>query len=425
MPNTTTETRGRRVAIVDGVRTPFAKRDTELRGLTALDLGAACVAELLHRTGIDVGEIDQVVYGQVIASLDAPNIAREITLRCGLPMTLDAFTVSRACTTSYQAVVSAADAIRCGTIGVAIAGGADSASSVPLVVSDRLGDAIKQVAGHGSLRDRAGALSRLRPRDVVPRSPAIAELSTGLSMGESAEKMAKDNGIGREEQDDFAHRSHQLASAAWRAGRFDAEVMRLPVPPEYQHTFAADNLVRHDSDREAYAALPPVFDREHGTITAGNSSPLSDGASAALVMSEQRAARLGLEPLCFIRSHAFAAVDPTDQLLIGPVEATPIALDRAGVTLADLDLVDMHEAFAAQMLSVLQAFEQRGIGEVDRDRLNVNGGSIALGHPFAATGTRQLVQTAHELRRRGGELALCTACAAGGLAAAIVLEAAA
>lgn len=413
-----------RVAIIDGVRTPFAKQRTVYRDLTAVDLGALCVAELLHRTGIDETEIDQVVYGQVVPSLHSTNIGRDLALRCGLPLDLDAYSVSRACTTSYQSIVSAAHGIRCGDIDVAVAGGADSASATPVAISETLRETILKVKDDDSLRHRVRALAALRPADLKPAIPALTEPSTGLTMGESAEKMAKDNHISREEQDDFAHRSHILASRAWKEGKFDDEVMQVYVPPRYEQVVTEDNLVRHDSDRDAYAALRPVFDPDHGTITAGNSSPLSDGASAVLLMSESRANALGLVPLGFVRSHAFAAVDPTDQLLIGPVDATPTALERAGLTLADMDLVDMHEAFSAQMLAVLRAFERDGIGAVDMDRLNVNGGSIALGHPFAATGARQIIQTLNELRRRGGDLALCTACAAGGLAAAIVLEAA-
>jgi acetyl-CoA acyltransferase len=243
------------------------------------------------------------------------------------------------------------------------------------------------------------------------------------------------NQISREAQDRFAHRSHVLAAKAWDEGKFDAEVMALHVPPEYEVTVTQDTTVRHDSQLEKYADLPPVFDKRHGTITAGNSSPLTDGASALIMMTEDKARALGLPILGFIRSYAFTAVDPSDQLLIGPAYATPLALKRAGMTFSDMALIDQHEAFSAQILSVVQAFEsaefareklgqEEPVGKVDWDRFNVNGGSIALGHPFAATGVRQIIQTLHELRRRGEQFALCGACAAGGLAAALVLEAA-
>ena len=253
-------------------------------------------------------------------------------------------------------------------------------------------------------------------------------------MGESAEKMAKENHISRRAQDEFAHRSHMLAAKAWDEGKLDDEVMEVFVPHRFEESIRQDNLVRKESDLENYAKLKPAFDRAHGTVTAGNSSPLTDGASALLLMREDKAKAHGFDVLGFIRSYAFAALDPAGQLLMGPSYATPIALDRAGITLSDLDLIDMHEAFAAQILSNTQAFESKEwaeknlgrsekIGEIDWDKFNVTGGSISIGHPFAATGARQITQTLRELKRRGGNLALCTACAAGGLGAAMVLEA--
>jgi acetyl-CoA acyltransferase len=252
-------------------------------------------------------------------------------------------------------------------------------------------------------------------------------------MGESAEKMAKENGISREAQDAFAHRSHSRAAKAWAEGKFDAEVMHFEVPPRYAETVVVDNIVRKDGTLEGYAGLKPVFDKRYGTITAGNSSPLTDGAAALILMSEEKAKALGYTPLGYLRSFAYAAVDPGWQLLQAPPFAAPVALERAGVKLADLDLVDMHEAFAAQVLSNLQAFaskkfaeEKLGraepLGEVPDDKLNVNGGSIAIGHPFGATGARMIHQTLRELGRRNGNLALITVCAAGGLGAAVVLE---
>ncbi len=425
---------GTRVAIVAGLRTPFAKQGTAYRNMSALDLGKTVVAELLARTGVDPHQIQQVVYGQVVPSLAAPNIAREIVLLTGMPRDIEAFSVSRACATSYQSTVSVAQAIETGTIDCGVAGGADSASDVPIAVSKKLASALIEANKARTLKDRLAAFSGLSPKDFLPVPPALKEYSTGLTMGESAEKMAKENHISRAAQDEIAHMSHSRAAKAWADGRLAEEVMEVYVPPQYD-AFKEDNLVRKDSSIEGYAKLKPVFDRKHGTITAGNSSPLTDGASALLLMSEEKAKALGLTPLGYIRSYAFAALDPAGQMLMGPSYATPKALDRAGVKLSDLDLIDMHEAFAAQVLSNTQAFASKkfaeeklgrseAIGAVDLDKLNVNGGSIAIGHPFAATGARQITQTLRELRRRGGELALCTACAAGGLGAAMILEAA-
>jgi acetyl-CoA acyltransferase len=423
----------RRVAIVSGLRTPFAKQGSSYKNLSALDLGKIVVAELISRTGIDPKHVQQVVYGQVIPSLTVPNIAREIVLGTGMPRNIEAYSVARACATGYQAAVNVAEAIHAGVIECGIAGGADSASDVPMAVSKRLREALLQVNKARSVSDKLRALSGLAISDVVPVTPALKEPSTGLSMGESAEKMAKENGISRADQDAFAHRSHLLSAQAWADGRLREEVMSVFVPPGYE-PFDEDNLVRKDSELEAYAKLKPVFDRNYGTVTAGNSSPLTDGASALLIMTEKKAKSLGLEVLGFLRSYAFSAVDPAEQLLMGPAYAAPLALERADLKLKNMDLIDMHEAFSAQVLSNIQALESaefaqqklgrdKRVGKIDWDKLNVLGGSIALGHPFAATGARQITQTLRELRRRGGQFALCTACAAGGLGAAVVLEA--
>jgi acetyl-CoA acyltransferase len=424
----------RRVAIVSGLRTPFAKQGTAYRNLSALDLGKIVVAELVQRTGIDPLAVEQVVYGQVIPSLSVSNIAREIVLGTGLPRRIEAYSVVRACATSYQSTVNVAESIMAGAIDCGIAGGADSASDVPMAVSKKLSEALVKMSKARSFSEKLRAFSGIGASDLLPVPPALKELSTGLTMGESAEKMAKENGISREDQDAFAHRSHSLAAQAWADGRLREEVMPVFVPPRYEPV-EEDNLVRKDSELEAYSKLKPVFDRRYGTVTAGNSSPLTDGASALLLMSEKKAKALGLDVLGYLRSYAFAAVDPAEQLLMGPAYAAPLALDRAELKLKNMDLIDMHEAFAAQVLSNIQAFESdtfsqhklgrdKRLGKVDFDKLNVSGGSIALGHPFAATGARQISQTLRELRRRGGEFALCTACAAGGLGAAMVLEAA-
>jgi len=428
------ESNGKRVAIVAGLRTPFAKQWSAYREVSALDLANLVVSELLQRIDLDPNEIQQVVYGQVIPSVEAPNIAREIVLATGMPKSIEAYSVSRACATSYQSTVNVAEAIMAGVIDTGLAGGADSASNVPITVSKRLAEALVAATKARSIGERMQAFAGLRPRDLAPVPPAIKEFSTGLSMGESAEKMAKENHISREAQDEFALRSHSLAAKAWAEGKFDDEVMEVFVPNRFKETIREDNLVRKDGDLEKYAKLKPAFDRNHGTVTAGNSSPLTDGASALVLMREDKAKAHGFDVLGFIRSYAFAGLDPAGQLLMGPSYASPLALDRAGVKVSDLDLIDMHEAFAAQILSNTQAFESaewaekhlgrpEKIGDIDWDKFNVTGGSISIGHPFAATGARQITQTLRELKRRGGNLALCTACAAGGLGAAMVLEA--
>ncbi|HMR80033.1 MAG TPA: acetyl-CoA C-acyltransferase, partial [Polyangiaceae bacterium] len=317
---------GRRVAVGAGLRTPFAKSGTAYRNLSALDLGKMVVAELLERSNVRPEDVQQLVYGQVVPSLSAPNIAREIVLSTGMPRSIEAYSVSRACATSYQSTVNVAEAILAGTIDCGVAGGADSASDVPIAVSKKLAEALIAASRARSFGDRLKAFSKLGPKDLVPVPPALKEPSTGLTMGESAEKMAKENGISRKAQDELAHRSHSLAAAAWEDGRFEQEVMHVFVPPAFD-AFAEDNLVRKDSSVDSYEKLRPAFDRKHGTITAGNSSPLTDGASAVLLMSEEKAKADGFDVLGFIRSYAFAALDPAGQMLMGPSHATPLALD--------------------------------------------------------------------------------------------------
>jgi len=424
-------TPGRRVAIVAGLRTPFARAGTTLKALSAIDLGKRCVAELIQRSGVDGKLVEAVVYGTVVPSVIAPNIAREVSLLPLLPKGVQAFTVSRACASANQAITDAADQIVLGHADVVIAGGAESLSNVPILHSRGMSEALVAASRAKSFGARVKALARVRPRDLVPITPAIAEPSTGETMGESAEKMAKINGIPRADQDHFALRSHRLAAAGTEDGRLTAEIVPVYVPPSFD-PMTSDNGIRADSTMDKLKSLKPVFDRKYGTVTAGNSSPLTDGASAVLLMSEERARSLGYQPMAYIRSYAYAALDPGEQLLMGPVLAAPVALQRAGLSLGDMDLIEMHEAFAAQVLCNLHGFESRAwaeragfsepLGEVDRSKLNVMGGSIAIGHPFGATGGRILTTLCNELARRGGQFGLMTVCAAGGMGHAMVIE---
>ncbi|WP_435945761.1 acetyl-CoA C-acyltransferase FadI [Dryocola sp. BD586] len=423
---------GDRIAIVSGLRTPFARQATSFHGIPAIDLGNMLVSELLARSEIPPEIIEQLVFGQVVQMPEAPNIAREIVLGTGMSIHTDAYSVSRACATSFQAVANVAESLLAGTIRAGIAGGADSSSVLPIGVSKKLGRTLVDANKARTLGQRLKLFSRLRPRDLLPVPPAVAEYSTGLRMGDTAEQMAKTHGITREQQDALAHRSHERAALAWQEGKLADEVMTAFIPP-YRQPFSEDNNVRKGSSLADYAKLRPAFDRKHGTVTAANSTPLTDGAAAVILMTESRAKELGLKPLGFLRSYAFTAVDVWQDMLSGPAWATPLALERAGITMGDLTLFDMHEAFAAQTLANLKMLSSdrfarevlgrsQATGEVDEAKFNVLGGSIAYGHPFAATGARMITQTLHELRRRGGGLGLVTACAAGGLGAAMVLE---
>jgi acetyl-CoA acyltransferase len=422
-----------RVAVVRGLRTPFAKSGTYYAHLSALDLGKIVVAELVQRSGIDPNSIQEVVFGNVIPSVKAPNIAREIILGTGLPRKVPGFTVSEACASSNQAITSAADMVFRGYADIVVAGGSESLSDIPILFSKNFAEALVSSSKQKSVGGKLGSFRKIRPKDLAPDAPAIAESTTGLTMGESAEKMAKENGITREAQDRFALQSHHRAAESTASGRFKEEVMTVVVPPGYDNVVETDNLIRGDSTLEAMAKLRPVFDRKYGTITAANSSPLTDGAAAVILMSEDKAKALGIKPIGFIKSYAYAATDPFDQLLQGPVFALPVALERAKISLKDIGVIEMHEAFAAQVLSNIQwigskkiAQERLGrsepVGEIDPEKINLTGGSIALGHPFGATGARIVTTVCNELQRTGQQYGLVTVCAAGGIGVAMVLE---
>src|SRR5688500_5159894 len=423
---------GRRVAIVAGVRTPFARSGTVFGDVPATALARHATKELLYRAEIDGREIDQVIFGQVVTSVLTPNVAREVSLLPQLPPTVPAYSLNRACASAAQAIQNAATEIFFGHADVAIAGGVESLSDIPILHSRRFSRILAEASKARSLGQRLSAFSRVRPKDLIPVSPAIAEPSTGESMGQSAEKMAKENGIAREAQDRIALQSHQRAAAATADGRLTAEIVPWLGGRDLDQVTTTDNGIRPDSSLEALAALRPVFDRKYGSVTAGNASPLTDGAAAVLLMAEEKAAALGYEPLAFIRSFAVAAVDPGWQLLMGPALAVPRALERAGIAWSDLGLVEIHEAFAAQVLSNVQAWGSAAwadrlglaapLGDVDWDRTNVMGGSIAIGHPFGATGARIVTTLANEMKRRNVQFGLLSICAQGGMGYAMVLE---
>jgi acetyl-CoA acyltransferase len=424
---------GRRAVVVGGVRTPFVKAFTDFTKLDTIALGVAAVTGLLKKTGLRHRDVEAMIWGGVILPTTAPNLAREIALDVRLDPSCEGFTVTRACASGLQAITAAASAIERGDNDVIIAGGSDSTSNASITLPSKVVHAIAPLAlgGKASPADYLGVLSQLMPiSEILPRQPKIAERSTGEVMGESAERMATRNEISRKSQDEFAVRSHHRAAAAIAAGRFDDEIVPVQTPAgKWVH---ADGLVRADTSVEKLSKLRPVFARD-GTLTAGNSSALTDGASAVLLMSEEKAKSLGLKPLAAVTSWSYVGVDPADQLLMGPALAMPKALARAGLKLADVDVIDMHEAFAAQVLSVLKMLAsapfaharlgmETAFGEIDPEKLNVHGGSLALGHPFGATGARMVTTMANELARTGKRAALLGLCAAGGLGAAAVLE---
>jgi acetyl-CoA acyltransferase len=423
---------GRRAAIVAGLRTPFARSGTVFREVPAVALARHAARELVVRSELDGREVDEVIFSQVVPSVLTPNVGREVSLLPQLLPSIPAYTLNRACASAAQAIANGADQIALGHADTVLAGGVESLSDIPILHSRRFSQVLVDASKARSLGARVATFGRVRPRDLVPVTPAIAEPSTGESMGQSAEKMAKENGIAREEQDRLALMSHQRAAAASADGRLRAEIAPWFAGREMDQVVAEDNGIRADTSLEALAKLRPVFDRKYGSVTAGNASPLTDGAAAVLLMAEDKARALGYPPLAYLRSYAVAAVDPGWQLLMGPVYAVPKALERAGLAWGDLGLVEIHEAFAAQVLSNVQAWGSQAwadrlglagpVGEVDWERTNVMGGSIAIGHPFAATGARLVTTMANEMRRRDVQFGLISICAQGGMGYAMVLE---
>ncbi|MFB6347334.1 MAG: acetyl-CoA C-acyltransferase [bacterium] len=422
---------GRRAVVVDGVRTPFVKAFGPYLEMDTIELGTEAVGGLLDQNEVPRNELDKIVWGSVIVPGYAPNVAREIALDMNLTE-LEGKTVSRACASGLQSVTDAVAAIERGNADVVIAGGSDSTSNAEIKLPQKLTRSLAKVSyGKQDPAEILGILSQLTPiTDLLPKAPEIAERTTGEVMGEAAERMAERHGVSREEQDEFAVRSHHRAAEAIASGRFDDEVTPVETPDgEWVHR---DRIVRGDTDVEQLSRLSPAF-KKNGTLTAANSTPLTDGAASVLLMSEEKADELGIEPKAAFKSWSYCGVDPSDQLLMGPALALPEALNDAGMVLDDLDLIDLHEAFAAQVLCVLRMLEsdafarrwldrEEAAGSVDMDKLNVHGGSVAIGHPFAATGARMTTTMANELSQESEQTAGLGICAAGGLGAGAIME---
>jgi len=423
---------GRRSAVVvDGCRTPFLRSGTDFQDLRAYDLGAMAVSALLARSPVPLEEIGRVVMGTVLQDPQTSNLAREVALAARLPDACPAFTVTAACVSSNVAIAAAAAAIEIGEIDVAVAGGAETLSDVPIrfrrAMRKRLIAASKAKGTLAKLRIFGG----LRLADFRPEAPRIAEFSTGQTMGENAERLAKRLAISREDQDAYALSSHRRAAQAQTNGFLEDQLVPALVPPRFT-PISKDDGVRGDTSLEKLARLPPAFDRRFGSVTAGNSSFLTDGAAACLLASEARAAELGMRPLARIAASALVSADPLEDLLLGPAFAIPKALDAAGLTLADVDVFEIHEAFAAPVLAVVRLLadasfcrERLGrsapLGTIPDAKLNAWGGSLSLGHPFGATGARLVTTACRRLAKEDGRVALVASCAAGGLGHAMVL----
>ncbi len=415
-----THDRSIRVAVVGGARTPFARAATVFRKYSALDLGVHAVDGLLAKQSLDPQSVGELAFGITVVDPRIPHLAKDIVFSSNLPSTVQALTLTNNCITGTSAITAIADSIVAGRAEIGIAGGVESMSNPALLFGKRASRIFLDAAAAKTLGQRLRLLARLRPGDFKPHAPGVKEPSTGLSMGEHTELMVKEWKIPREEQDEIAYRSHMNAHRAMEDGRLKTEIHPLDG-------FDHDLFIRADTSMEKLAKLPPVFDRgPTGTLTAGNSSPLTDGAAAVLLMSEDRARHEGHEPLAFVKDFEYAAIDPKDGLLMGPGVAVPRLLKRTGLTLSDLDLIEMHEAFGGQVACNLRAWGQGwkepAIGTVDRDRLNQLGSSIAVGHPFAATGARIVTTLANEMKRRKVRYGLVSICAAGAQASAMILE---
>ena len=424
-----------RLAIVDGIRSPFCKSGTAMANIFADDLGAIIVKELVARSEIDVKLIDELIFGNVGQPANAPNIARVIALKAGLPQDLIAYTVHRNCASGMESVTTGYNKMLAGNATVMVAGGTESMSNLPLHFSKKMTLLFENLMKAKTLGQKVSAISTFRPADLKPVISIVEGLTDpvcGLNMGQTAEVLAREFSITREEQDAFALQSHLKASKANEAGIFAQEIHPIMLPPDYNQVQFHDNSIRPDQSLEKLAKLKPFFDRIAGTVTAANTCPISDGAGALLIMLESKAKQLGYTPLGYLKEYCYVGLQP-QRMGLGPVYATSKLLDKTGMSMSDFDLMELNEAFAAQVMANERAFDSdifaqqflhknKALGAIDPDLLNINGGAIALGHPVGATGTRMIITMLNALRRNNKNSGLVTLCIGGGQGAALALE---
>lgn len=440
----------RDVVIVDGLRTPFAKSGTALAKVHPVELGRVALKELFEKTSLKTEIIDEVIIGNTGNPADAVNISRVVALNAGVPQKTSAYTVHRNCASALESISNGYEKIRSGTMDVIVAGGTENMSQLPILLPQKFQDLFgKLFAAKGpsqalpllwklfkyDLNSIKALLTQNQKSEFFPIISVMKGLTdpfVGINMGQTAEILAKEFGISREQQDKFALRSHQLASKAMKDGKFREEIAPFPMPPDYKEIMTQDVGPRDTQSLEALAKLKPFFDKKTGTITPGNSCPITDGAAMVLLMSRKKADELGYKPLAKIRGYGFAGLEP-ERMGLGPVYATPVALKRSGLTMKDIGLVELNEAFAAQVLACQKAFDSDEfgrtklglggkLGEIKDDIMNVNGGAIALGHPVGATGTRIVLTLAKEMKRRQVQFGLATLCIGGGQGGAMVIE---
>jgi acetyl-CoA C-acetyltransferase/acetyl-CoA acyltransferase len=422
-----------RIAIVDGVRTPFCKAGTSLARVQADDLGAFIVKELMSRTGFPSAKIDELIFGNVGSPAHAANIARVVALKAGLAQNLIAYSVHRNCASGMESITTAANKILSGNANVILAGGTESMSNYPLLFGDKMTSLFGKLMRAKTLGQKLSAMSSFRPSFLKPKITVMMGLTDpvcGLNMGQTAEVLAREFAISREKQDEFALNSHLKAAQA--KDLLATEIAPFPVPPGYQKIIDTDNSVRPDQSLEALSKLRPYFDRVNGTVTAANACPLTDGAGAVLLMKESQAKEMGLNVLGYLKEYAYAGLEP-NRMGLGPVYATSKVLDKAGMKMSDMGLVEMNEAFAAQIIANLRAFESdafakkylakdKALGEIDLTKFNIYGGAIAIGHPVGVTGTRLVLSLLKQMKREKVQTGLATLCIGGGQGAALILE---
>lgn len=420
--------------IVGGVRTPFIKAGTLAKNLTAQEIGRQVLVALMRKVPIDPSEIDQIIMGCVAQPIDATNVARVAAINAGLPLSIPAYTVQRNCSSSMQAVTNAVEMIEAGSAEVVIAGGTESLSNAPLIYNRYFTDFFGRLAKSRTAPQKLAALLTFRPKMLNPRigiMEGLTDPTCGMIMGDTAELLSRELGISRQEQDEFSLQSHVKAAAARKNGLFKDEIIPLFSQPDFA-PLTEDNGIREDQSLEMLAKLKPIFDKKHGSVTAGNSSQVTDGAVAMVVTTRERAAAWGIKPLARIAGSAYAGLEPR-RMGLGPVAASAKLLGKLGRGLKDMQLIEINEAFAAQVIACLRVADSdklsadllglpKAPGAVDRSILNVNGGAIALGHPVASSGGRLLLTLAHELRRRSLQTGLASLCVGGGQGAAFVLE---
>ncbi|GIV32821.1 MAG: acetyl-CoA acetyltransferase [Chitinophagales bacterium] len=427
-----TNMKNKNIVIIDGCRTPFLRAGTDYKDLMSYQLGAFAIRGLLNKTGLDAQHVDSVVYGTVIANVKTSNVAREAALVAGLHPSTPCHTVTLACISANRAIASGIEQIISGQAQVVIAGGVDCVSDSPILFNKPMR---KKLMSAQKLKG-TGAILRfilsLRPKDFVPEAPAIAEYITNRIMGYDCELLASKFKVTREEQDEYAVRSHQLAAKAHEEGLLNDEIVKVELPPDFK-PITFDNGVRGDTTLDKVRTLQPAFIKKYGTITAASSSFLTDGATALLITTEERAQQLGLKPKARVVDYAFSGQDLFEELLLGPAYATAKVLKKTGLTLEQMDVIEFHEAFAGQILSNIKALASetfcreklgwdRAVGQVDMKKFNLWGGSLSLGHPFGATGARLATTAANRLIKEGGKYALLAACAAGAHGHAMILE---